>query len=179
METNINSELCYKNTQECLHSQLPPPGSCHHGTKDFNQSAHSYPAQTIGVPHSYPAQTIGVRRTLARKCSVISLHFLRNVNTMSDSEKQLQQSRPVFSFKRGKRKLAARPRFRQPQQNSSDGNFKIEDIRSKTSYVSRSRSRSTYTGDVLLSALFRLFPSASLLVAHLGLNPDPNPNPNP
>ena len=27
-----------------------------------------------------------------------------------------------------------------------------------------------------LSALFRLFPSASLLVAHLGLNPDPNPN---
>ena len=28
-------------------------------------------------------------------------------------------------------------------------------------------------------ALFRLFPSASLLVAHLGLNPDPNPNPNP
>ena len=30
-----------------------------------------------------------------------------------------------------------------------------------------------------ISALFRLFPSASLLVAHLGLNPDPNPNPNP
>ena len=30
-----------------------------------------------------------------------------------------------------------------------------------------------------LSALFCLFPSASLLVAHLGLNPDPNPNPNP
>ena len=30
-----------------------------------------------------------------------------------------------------------------------------------------------------LGALFRLFPSASLLVAHLGLNPDPNPNPNP
>ena len=30
-----------------------------------------------------------------------------------------------------------------------------------------------------LTALFRLFPSASLLVAHLGLNPDPNPNPNP
>ena len=29
------------------------------------------------------------------------------------------------------------------------------------------------------SALFRLFPSASFLVAHLGLNPDPNPNPNP
>ena len=36
-----------KNTQECLHSQ-PPPGSCHHGTKNSNQSAHSYPAQTIG-----------------------------------------------------------------------------------------------------------------------------------
>ena len=34
-------------------------------------------------------------------------------------------------------------------------------------------------GFVEVSALFRLFPSASLLVAHLGLNPDPNPNPNP
>ena len=33
--------------------------------------------------------------------------------------------------------------------------------------------------DIDKSALFRLFPSTSLLVAHLGLNPDPNPNPNP
>ena len=33
--------------------------------------------------------------------------------------------------------------------------------------------------DVNSLALFRLFPSASLLVAHLRLNPDPNPNPNP
>ena len=33
--------------------------------------------------------------------------------------------------------------------------------------------------DLKSRALFRLFPSASLLVAHLGLNPDPNPNPNP
>ena len=33
--------------------------------------------------------------------------------------------------------------------------------------------------EVRHSALFRLFPSASLLVAHLGLNPDSNPNPNP
>ena len=33
--------------------------------------------------------------------------------------------------------------------------------------------------DYRLSALFRLFPPASLLVAHLGLNPDPNPNPKP
>ena len=36
-----------------------------------------------------------------------------------------------------------------------------------------------FKGECVFRALFRLFPSASLLVAHLGLNPDPNPNPNP
>ena len=46
-KTRVKKE---KKRQECLHSQ-PPPGSCHDGTKNSNQSAHSYPAQTIGVPN--------------------------------------------------------------------------------------------------------------------------------
>ena len=40
-------------------------------------------------------------------------------------------------------------------------------------------TRTKNDNNIKKTALFRLFPSASLLVAHLGLNPDPNPSPNP
>ena len=66
----------------------PPPGSCHHGTKNSNQSAHSYPAQTIGVPFSMEHQINAVVkamyfeiRNISRIKSILSYDSVKTLAT--------------------------------------------------------------------------------------------------